>query len=217
MRSTFSLLLLASVAAAVPAQAKDDPRRGVEAVNVPVVTRSDYVFDASAPDGRLSSFEQARLDAWLAGLGLDFGDRVYVSGDAASSARYDVAQVIGRYGMLVSSGAPVTAGTPAPGSVRVVVSRTRAAMHGCPNWSGVAYVNYGNQTMPNYGCAVNGNLAAMVADPNDLVSGRAGLPGSDGFAGAKAIALYRSWELTGVVEGQGRRPLDKSSTKSEEK
>ncbi|WP_118856978.1 CpaD family pilus assembly lipoprotein [Sphingomonas mesophila] len=214
MRSTFSLLLLASVAAAVPAQAKDDPRRGVEAVNEPIVTRSDYVFDAAAPDGRLSSVEQARLDAWLAGLGLDFGDRVYISGDASGSARYDVAQVIARYGMLVSNGAPVAGGVINPGSVRVIVSRTRATMAGCPNWSGMSQPNFGNRTMPNYGCAVNGNLAAMVADPQDLVSGRGELPGSDGFAGAKAIKMYRDWPLTGVTDGQAKRPLKKPDTRS---
>ena len=32
----------------------DIPDRGLEAVNVPVVTRSDFVFDASAPDALLA-------------------------------------------------------------------------------------------------------------------------------------------------------------------
>ena len=57
----------------------------------------------------------------------------------------------------------------------------------------------------------------MVADPNDLVFGRAALPGSDGFEGAKAIALYRSWELTSVIEGQSRRPLILTNTKKDDK
>lgn len=216
MRTNLAILLLASVAAA-PATAKDEPRRGVESVNVPLVLRSDYVFDASAPDGRLASHEQARLDAWLAGLNLDFGDRVYVSGDAAGSARQDVAQVTGRYGVLLSNGAPVTAGAINPGTVRVIVSRARATMPTCPNWGNGGWnPNYGNLTMPNYGCAVNGNLAAMVADPQDLVHGRGELPGSDGFAGAKAIRMYRDWPLTGVVDGQQKRPLKKPDTRSSE-
>lgn len=215
MRTNLAILLLASVAAA-PAFAKDDPRRGVEAVNVPIVTRSDYVFDAAAPDGRLSSYEQARLEAWLDGLDLDFGDRVYVTGDMAGAARHDVAQVTGRYGVLLSEGAPITAGAVNPGSVRVVVSRSRASIPGCPNWSGLSQPNYANRTMPNYGCAVNGNLAAMVADPQDLVHGRADLPGSDGFAGAKAIKMYRDWPLTGVIDGQSKRPLKKPDTRSAE-
>ena len=216
MRTNLATLLLATVATA-PALAKDDPRRGVESVNVPVVLRSDYVFDAAAPDGRLASYEQARLDAWLNGLNLDFGDRVYVAGDAAGGARQDVAVVTGRYGVLISEGAPVTTGAVNPGTVRVIVSRARATMPTCPNWSSGWSPNYGNRTMPNYGCAVNGNLAAMVADPQDLIHGRADLPGSDGFAGAKAIKMYRDWPLTGIVDGQQKRPLNEESTKSGDK
>ena len=47
MRSKFALLLIATAAlAGCGYTRKDQPDRGVEAVNVPVVTRTDYVFDA---------------------------------------------------------------------------------------------------------------------------------------------------------------------------
>lgn len=216
MRNTIMIALLATTLAG-PALAKgDDPSRGLESVNVPVVSRSDYTFDAAAPDGQLSSAERARLDAWFDGLSLGFGDRVSVEGNAAYAARRDVSQILSRFGILVSNNTPVVAGAIPDGSVRVVVSRTRASMPTCPNWSVGAQPNYANRTMSNFGCAVNGNLAAMVADPNDLVFGRASLPGSDGFEGAKAIALYRSWELTAVREGQTRRPLLKGDIKTSE-
>lgn len=86
------------------------PARGVEAVNVPVVTKSTYVFDASAPDDSLGATEQARLDGWFAGLQLGYGDSIYVDGPYSDAARRDVARVAGRYGMLVSDGAPMTEG-----------------------------------------------------------------------------------------------------------
>lgn len=213
MRTMFLTAILAS-AIAVPAVAKDDPARGLGSVNVPVVTRADYVFDAAAPGGSLPPSEMARLDAWFAGLNLGYGDMVTVDGPYAAAARSDVARLAGRYAMLVSQNPPVTQGAIPPGSVRVVVTRSRASVPGCPNWSAPSQPNYSNKTMPNFGCAVNGNLAAMVANPTDLIYGRADLPGSDGFAGTKAITLYRSWELTGVVEGQNRRPLIKPQTKS---
>lgn len=216
MRTTLTIALLATALAA-PANAKDDPTRGLESIHVPVVTHSEYVFDAAAPDGQLSSAEQARLNAWLDGLRVDFGDRIYVAGDYASAARQDVARVVGNYGLMVSNGAPVVPGAAAPGGVRVIVSRAKASMPNCPDWSRTSQPNYSNRTMPNYGCAVNGNLAAMVADPNDLVYGRSAMPGADGFAAAKAIALYRSWELTAVIEGQVRRPFKESDTKNAEK
>lgn len=212
MRTKLMIALLASALAA-PLAAKDDPARGLESVNVPVVARSDYVFDASAPDGQLSTSEEARLDAWFDGLGLSFGDRVYVDGYSGGAVRRDVGRVASRYGILLSDNAPVLAGTVADGRVRVVVSRTRASMPTCPNWSVRPQPNYSNRTMSNAGCAYNGNLAAMIADPNDLLHGRASLAGSDGFEGARAIALYRSWELTAVQEGQARRPLIVTNTK----
>ena len=51
-------------------------------------------------------------------------------------ARGQVAAIAGHYGMLVTAGAPVTAGAVQPGTVRVVVSRRRARRFpSCPNWS----------------------------------------------------------------------------------
>ena len=101
----------------------------------------------------------------------------------------------------------MTQGAIPEGAVRVVVTRSRATMLSCPNWAAESTPNYSNRMLSDFGCATNGALAMMVANPNDLAYGRADLPGSDGFAGTKAIAMYRSWELTGVVEGQKRRPL----------
>ena len=43
----------------------------------------------------------------------------------------DVAQIASRYGLLLSDEAPVTGSPVAPGTVRIVVSRTRASVPGC--------------------------------------------------------------------------------------
>ena len=102
----------------------DQPNRGLEPVNVPVVHRSDYALDVAAPGGSLPSSEAGRLDGWFRSLQLGYGDSIYVDGDYAPAARDDVARVAGQYGMLVSNGAPVTQGSIPPGSVRVVVSRS---------------------------------------------------------------------------------------------
>ena len=60
-------------------------------------------------------------------------------------ARAQVAGIAGNYGMLVSPGAPVTAGAVAPGSVRVVVSRDGASVPDCPNWERPSQPNYNNR------------------------------------------------------------------------
>ena len=216
MRSKFGLLLIATALAGCSYTRHDLPDRGVEAVNVPVVTRADYTFDASAPGGSLAPSEKARLDAWFRGLDLGYGDSIYVDAAYASAARYDVAQVAGNYGMMVQPGAPVTGGLVAPGMVRVIVSRARAEVPGCPNWSVPSQPNYNNRMMSNFGCGVNSNLAAMVANPEDLVHGREGNAAIDASTASKAIQMYRNWPLTGIAPGQSLRPLKEVSTQKKD-
>ena len=112
-------------------------------------------------------------------------------------ARDDVARVAGQYGLLVSNGAPVTAGAVPPGTVRVVVSRTRAEVPNCPNWSVPSQPNFNNRTMSNFGCAVNSNLAAMVANPEDLIHGREGSGVGDSRDRDQGVDVYRTAAPTG--------------------
>ena len=198
MRSKLALLCLASALAGCAANGQDMPSRGVAAVNVPVVTRQDYAVDLNAADGTLSPTEAARLDGWFRGLELGYGDTVYVD-SAYGMAREDIARIAGQYGMLVTNGAPVTAGQVAPGNVRVVVSRSRASVPGCPNWDVRSQPNWDNATMSNFGCAVNANLAAMVANPDDLVRGREGSGVTDTATAAKAVDYYRKTPPTGTT------------------
>jgi pilus assembly protein CpaD len=207
MRSKFLLLTLGAALAGCTTPGRDVPTRGVSAVNVPVVTTADYVFDAAAPGGALAPGESDRLNGWFQGLGLGYGDTVYVDSAYSPTAHEQVARIAGQYGILMSDGAPITAGAVQPGAVRVVVSRRRAEVPGCPNWSVPSQPNFENRTMSNYGCGVNSNLAMQVANPEDLLHGREGNAAVDASTGAKAILMYRNWPLTGVVEGQMRRPF----------
>jgi pilus assembly protein CpaD len=198
MHVKLGLLLLGSAVAGCSYTPHDLPDRGVAAINVPVVTRELYSFDAAAPSGILPPSEAARLDGWFRTLNLGYGDNIYVDGDYAGAARADVERVAGQYGLLVSAGAPVTVGPLVPGTVRVVVARTGASVPGCPNWSRPAQPNFNNQTMSNFGCGVNSNLAAMVANPEDLVSGRGGAGIGDAATASKAINVYRAAPPTGM-------------------
>ena len=202
MARTYRIALLiaaGTAAAAAPAGAtppREAPNRSLYSVNQPVVERTDYVLDVAAPSGNVSALERARLRAWFDSLGLGYGDRVFVDepyGPAGGTA--DVARVAAEYGLLLTPGVPVTEGEIGRGAVRVIVSRSTASVPGCPNWHGSAS---GNATSPNYGCATNSNLAAMIADPSDLVLGQAGALSRDGTAGSKAIKLYRDTPPSGA-------------------
>src|SRR5690606_17269522 len=80
----------------------------------------------------------------------------------------------------------------------IILSFTRyvATASPCGVWSGMRGRDYRNLRTPNMGCATMNNLAAMVADPHDLVAPTETDP-RDGEAVARAIKLYRDGELTG--------------------
>lgn len=175
--------------------------KGVESVHQPVVSRTDYVFDVGASSGGLAAGDAQRLAGWFDSLRLGYGDKVAFDapdGYGASGAREAVAAIAARYGLLLQDGAPVTTGDILPGTGRVIVSRTKATVPGCPDWSRTNERSFGGHSNSNYGCAVNSNLAAMVADPEDLVLGSIDRSPSDAAVAGKAIKVYRDAEPTGV-------------------
>jgi pilus assembly protein CpaD len=197
MASKTAILIVAAALSGCAFHPGPDPEAGVAAVNVPVVNRADYVFDAAAPGGNLPPAEAARLDSWFDSLELRYGDLVYVdAGPYPEAARAQVQAVAGKYGLIVSPGAPVTAGQVQPGNVRVVVTRSVASVPNCPNWDRPSQPNYNNKMLPGFGCAVNGALAQMIANPEDLIHGRSGSGVEDTATATKAINAYRTQEPT---------------------
>ena len=177
--------------------------RGVESVNQPVVSRTDYVIDLGQGgyDG-LRPGESTRLGQWFDSLKLGYGDRVAIDDPAhagGGAAREVIAATVARYGLLLTDPAPVTEGPVAGGTVRVVVSRSLASVPNCPNWRDSTTPDFTSSTMSNYGCANNANLAAMVANPEDLVRGvDEGTAGVDPRASQRALKAYRDQPTTGT-------------------
>jgi pilus assembly protein CpaD len=173
--------------------------RGLESVKQPVVESQNYALDLTATSAGLPVPEQHRLADWFDSMSVGYGDRIGIDDALASAAvREDVAKIAGRYGLLVSDGAPVTQGYVDPGKVRVVVTRSRAFVPGCPDWS-QRKADWGvNSTSPGYGCAVNGNLAAMIADPQHLLHGATGTGETVIMSSTKAIETYREAKPTGA-------------------
>jgi pilus assembly protein CpaD len=198
-RSIAAFVALGVAVTALPAAAKPPAgpiNRGLDSVNQPVVARSDFALDLASRGDGLSPVERGRLAAWFDSLGLGYGDRVSVDDPlAADYTRRDIARVAAEYGLLLNHSAPITVGRVEPGTVRVIVSRSSASVPGCPHWQGRGGVN---STSPNYGCATNSNLAAMIADPSDLVLGQAGSGTGDAATAAKAIKVYRDTAPTGT-------------------
>lgn len=174
---------------------------GLEPVHQPVVQRSDYAFDVATGGGGLAAGEAERLAGWMSSLRLGYGDRVSIDGTQGydSEVRDDIAAQAARFGLLVSDDAPVGDAPVAPGTARVVVSRMTATVPSCPDYSRVSGADLFANTNSNYGCANNANLAAMVANPADLVRGQTGAPSSDPLVASKAIDAFRKAPTTGAA------------------
>ena len=172
----------------------------VYSVHQPVVQRTDYVLDLNVEGSRVAPGELARLNGWFDSIGIGYGDRLAIDfpGYEDPSVRRAIAGVAANYGLLLGDeAAGVTAGEIAPGTVRIIASRATAHVPDCPNWGGLDIAPV-NNTSPNFGCATNSNLAAMVADPNDLVAGRDGSARNTGTTASRAIRVYREGQPTGT-------------------
>jgi pilus assembly protein CpaD len=164
--------------------------------NQPVVERTNYAMDVNL-DGYsgISLTERTRLSQWFDALELGYGDRITIDfGDTSNNAAAssDVADLAQMHGMVIGDTAPVTPGNIAMGTARVIVTRSTASVPNCPNWDKSTEANFNSGNHTNYGCAVNSNMAAMVADPEDLVRGRKSTLRNDAGAGRPAIPADRN-------------------------
>ncbi|MEY4838404.1 MAG: hypothetical protein RLZZ475_2263 [Pseudomonadota bacterium] len=165
----------------------------------PVVERTNFTLDVTTSSAGLPISEQQRLNGWFETMDLRYGDRIAIENPGQNPAVTSaIREIAGRYGLMISDVAPATAGMLQPGQARVVITRTSAAVPGCPDWSAKSDMNYNNATSPNFGCAVNSNLAAMVADPQDLLEGKKGSGETVIATSNKAIASFREAEPTGA-------------------
>lgn len=88
-----------------------------------------------------------------------------------------------------------------------VVSAAGAYVPGCPDWR-FPLGEHESQSS-NFGCAINTNLAAMIADPADLLHGRSDATSAD--VASRAIKAWRemtptakNWSVTTKVAAGGK-------------
>jgi pilus assembly protein CpaD len=183
----------------------------VYSVHQPVVEHTNYVFDVRVDGDRVSDAELGRLGAWLQSINARYGDRISIDtprGYQSAGARNDVGRVVNDFGLLLSEeGAPVTEGDIAPGTLRVVASRASAHVEGCPNYTNPG-IDSPVRTDSNYGCATNANLAAMIANPDDLVHGQEGTGRESAQTATRAVGSYRTRAPS------GNQPLPSTTTRS---
>jgi pilus assembly protein CpaD len=199
LRRNSAAALALSLGLALSACNTPPTNTSLNSLKQPVVERNNFTFDVAAGAAGLPIPEQGRLSDWFDSLGLKYGDRVAIDGDAGNqAARADIAAIAGRRGLLLADGAPVTVGSVQPGTIRVVVTRTTASVPGCPDWGDKFASNLENATADGFGCSVNSNFAAMIADPEHLLHGAEGNGETVVMSSTKAIESYREQNVTGA-------------------
>ncbi len=173
--------------------------RGMESVHQPVVSYTSFIFDVRT-DGSVgvSGSEKERLNGWLDSLNIGYGDSVAIAGSAAAAAQADISAVLGKRGMLVQQDDSAIAGAAPYGSVRLIVRRASASVPGCPDWKTNQENNMSGGASSNFGCATNSNIAAMVANPEDLVRGQTSNSDLRTATSNRAIQSYQTKVPTGA-------------------
>lgn len=186
--------------------------RGLESVHQPVVARQDYLLDLRTAGDGLATGETGRLAGWLGSMRLGYGDKVAIDDpNGAYGVREDVAHAAAHHGVLLADDRPITDAPVAPGTVRVVVSRMKAFVPGCPDFSRDSSIDYNQNTSSNFGCATNSSLAAMIAEPEDLVHGH-GTEITDLVRASRAIATLGKAGTSGGSAATGASGASGSSS-----
>jgi pilus assembly protein CpaD len=135
-------------------------------------------------------------------------------GSAANAA-------IGYFGeRLASLGVPrdrILVGTRADGSddrVEIGYVAYTAHVEACGDWSTNWADGADNQPPPNFGCSTQHNLAAMVADPRDLVEPRT-MEASDATRRAVVTGHYEKGEVTQADKHSADKSVEQSGTSSQ--
>jgi pilus assembly protein CpaD len=126
---------------------------------------------------------------------------------AASATAAAAAEALRAYGVPPGSvqradAAPTADAAPVP--VRVGFATLTAVLPDCSTrWGSLTHTS-SNQPHSGFGCAVSSNIAAMVANPRDLIQPRAAAP-ADGDRRADVIDKYRKGVSTASARGADER------------
>lgn len=208
MKNSLKGLTMAAAAAAMTAGCAGAWNGADQAMSVaeehPITVDSQVVtLTLDAGEGGLSGLDQARIrafaDAYLTG---GHGPLSVTSPSGPGSKRADEAAAQARKALNAAgvayedmNGTNYVAAE--GGSREVILSYTRyvATASACGIWKGDQARGYANLRSANFGCATQNNIAAMVADPRDLVTPADEAP-PDATARIRGVVKYRKGAKT---------------------
>lgn len=194
-----AVILMTLVTACAPEMSAWSPEQNVKKNDVRRITFQHQVrFDGNGAE--LSHVERARLHRFLTRHEAGYGDRVQIGARGNRADGTDIRRASRREAIVAAElrGLELTTGLLPDvqgsenwnGNIRIELSRYIVVPPSCPDWTKRADGDYANRRSSNFGCASVVNLGLMVANPGDLVRGRAAGP-ADGATGARRYKSYR--------------------------
>src|SRR5262245_58119471 len=173
-----------------------DPPPQLEVKDGPVV----HAINFAPGETQLSETESSAISAFLASENVGPGKNVTLEAPSAGSADTDrVAQrlaslrtMLEQQGLSVTMAPPAAPGTLGSDQIQLIASHATVSNPDCPGYNEPvsSFGRCGRPTL-TMGCWTQINLGLMVADPNDLVRGRALAP-ADADRSALAVQRYRT-------------------------
>ena len=177
---------------------------------IEVTTEVTAVNVATDQRGRLTPQSQSEVAGLLQsyksnGSGV-LQIQVANGGRAAAQAEGEIRDLAAIYGIprgnVRVTGMPADAGG---ATVRVAYARHVASVPACenPDWSENLAMTWDNTTYPNFGCAMQKNMAAMAANPRDLLEARPMDPAGSTTRRDTIMDKYEKGEATTSNRNQG--------------
>lgn len=210
------ILRIAAIGAVLLAGSCASPRDELSmadpAVNHPISVEPHYStikLNFSAPEAGLLPDDAARFEAFVA----DYLSRGSGSISVSAPQGAGSATVLSYFGArLFAMGVPrsrILVGTRDDADSRVEIGYIayKTKTDPCSDWSDDTAKTYDNRTSRNFGCAVQHNIAAQVADPRDLIEMRPTDPADaarrgqvlDNYEKGKVTAAEKSRDQSGTV------------------
>lgn len=198
MASLMKTLLLVTAAASTvgcAAQFNGQEQALTIAEQHPISVDSQTVTMTFAPaGGEMSSLDESRLRAFADSYMRNGHGALTVTAPADMNAA-SIRDALNRFGVSPSSIVEADYRGGAAGDVILSYTHYVATPSACGLWEGLRERDYRNMNSPNFGCATQNNLAAMIGDPHDLVE-PAAMTAPDSATRIRGVTSFRKGEDT---------------------
>lgn len=171
----------------------DDP-----IANHPITVEPSYQsLKLSYSAAGLDAVDKAKLDSFVTDYRMHGNGKISIAVPGGAGMQQAVSAIADRINDLGVSRDRILVAATQGAQVEVNYISYQARTDACGDWSENLFYTAENRTPANLGCANQHNLAAMVADPRDLLGPRA-LDGGDGARRQTVITNYEKGESSGA-------------------